>query len=49
MSGRDIDDAAPFFYAQTPPLDQPATIEPSVIELLNSKTILSWAEVTLGL
>ena len=29
--------------------DQPATIEPSVIEFLNSKTILSWAEVTLGL
>ncbi|MGB6440636.1 MAG: hypothetical protein WBE89_15240 [Methyloceanibacter sp.] len=29
--------------------DQPATIEPGVIEFLNSKTILSWAEVTLGL
>jgi len=29
--------------------DQPAAIEPSVIEFLNSKTILSWAEVTLGL
>ena len=31
------------------PHDQPAIIEPSVIEFLNSKTILSWAEVTLGL
>ena len=29
--------------------DQPGTIEPSAIEFLNSKTILSWAEVTLGL
>jgi hypothetical protein len=28
---------------------QPATIEPGVIEFLNSKTILGWAEVTLGL
>ena len=28
---------------------QPATIEPVVIEFLNSKTILRWAEVTLGL
>ncbi|HEY1474484.1 MAG TPA: hypothetical protein VGF53_10405 [Pseudolabrys sp.] len=29
--------------------EQPAIIEPSVIEFLNSKTILHWAEVTLGL
>jgi hypothetical protein len=29
--------------------DRPAIIEPSVIEFLNSKTILDWAEVTLGL
>jgi hypothetical protein len=29
--------------------DHPEIIEPSVIEFLNSKTILSWAEVTLGL
>ena len=29
--------------------DRPAIIEPSVIEFLNSKTILGWAEVTLGL
>jgi hypothetical protein len=29
--------------------DRPAAIEPGVIEFLNSKTILSWAEVTLGL
>ena len=29
--------------------DRPAIIEPSVIEFLNSKTILRWAEVTLGL
>jgi hypothetical protein len=29
--------------------DKPAIIEPSVIAFLNSKTILSWAEVTLGL
>jgi hypothetical protein len=29
--------------------DRPAIIEPSVIEFLNSKTILHWAEVTLGL
>lgn len=28
---------------------QPTTIEPSVIEFLNSKTIINWAEVTLGL
>lgn len=29
--------------------DRPAAIEPSVIEFLNSKTIINWAEVTLGL
>ena len=29
--------------------DRPAAIEPSVIEFLNSKAIVSWAEVTLGL
>jgi hypothetical protein len=29
--------------------DHPAAIEPSVIEFLNSKTIVHWAEVTLGL
>jgi hypothetical protein len=29
--------------------DQPAIIEPSILEFLNSKTILGWAEVTLGL
>jgi hypothetical protein len=29
--------------------DRPTIIEPSVIEFLNSKTILNWAEVTLGL
>jgi hypothetical protein len=29
--------------------DRPAAIEPSVIEFLNSKTIVHWAEVTLGL
>jgi hypothetical protein len=28
---------------------QPAPIEPSIIAFLNSKTILNWAEVTLGL
>jgi len=31
------------------PHDRPATIEPAVISLLNSPTILRWAEVTLGL
>lgn len=31
------------------PHDRPATIEPSVIEFLNGKTVLNWAEVTLGL
>jgi hypothetical protein len=31
------------------PQTSPATIEPSVIEFLNSKTIIDWAEVTLGL
>jgi hypothetical protein len=29
--------------------DRPAPIEPSVLEFLNSKTIINWAEVTLGL
>ncbi|MEA2867971.1 MAG: hypothetical protein QOE39_2686 [Bradyrhizobium sp.] len=29
--------------------DHPGTIEPSVIEFLNSETIVRWAEVTLGL
>jgi len=31
------------------PHDRPATVEPAVISLLNSPTILRWAEVTLGL
>ena len=29
--------------------DRPAAIEPGVIEFLNGKTVLGWAEVTLGL
>ena len=29
--------------------DRPATIEPSVIEFLNSNTVMRWAEITLGL
>ena len=29
--------------------DRPAAIEPSVIEFLNSQTLIHWAEVTLGL
>jgi hypothetical protein len=29
--------------------DRPAAIEPAVIEFLNGKTVLRWAEVTLGL
>jgi hypothetical protein len=29
--------------------DRPETIEPSVIEFLNSKTVLHWAEVALGI
>jgi hypothetical protein len=29
--------------------DRPAAIEPGVIEFLNGKTILRWAEITLGL
>src|ERR1700689_4373397 len=29
--------------------DQPAVIEPSVIEFLNSQTVIHWAEFTLGL
>lgn len=31
------------------PHDRPATIEPSVIEFLNSGTVLHWARVTLGI
>jgi hypothetical protein len=31
------------------PHDRPATIEPGVIEFLNSSTVLHWAEVTLGI
>ena len=29
--------------------DRPAAIEPAVLEFLNSRTVLRWAEVTLGL
>ena len=29
--------------------EQPAAIEPTVLEFLNSKTVVHWAEVTLGL
>jgi hypothetical protein len=29
--------------------DRPATTEPSVIEFLNSNTVMRWAEITLGL
>ena len=29
--------------------EQPAAIEPAVLEFLNSKTVVHWAEVTLGL
>jgi hypothetical protein len=29
--------------------DRPATLEPAAVEFLNSKTVLRWAEVTLGL
>ncbi len=29
--------------------DKPAATEPAVLEFLNSKTVLRWAEVTLGL
>jgi hypothetical protein len=29
--------------------EQTAAIEPAVMEFLNSKTVLRWAEVTLGL
>jgi hypothetical protein len=29
--------------------DRPAAIEPSVIEFLNGRTVMRWAEVTLGL
>jgi hypothetical protein len=31
------------------PHDRPATIEPAVIEFLNSETVLHWAEVTFGI
>jgi hypothetical protein len=31
------------------PHDRPATIEPGVMEFLNSRTVLHWAEVTLGI
>jgi hypothetical protein len=31
------------------PHDRPAAIEPGVIEFLNSRTILHWAELTLGI
>jgi len=31
------------------PHDRPATIEPSVIEFLNSRTVLRWAELQLGI
>jgi hypothetical protein len=31
------------------PHDRPATIEPSVMEFLNSRTVLQWAEVALGI
>ena len=29
--------------------DRPAATEPSVIEFLNSSTVMRWAEITLGL
>jgi hypothetical protein len=29
--------------------DRPATIEPTLVDFLNSRTVLSWAEVSLGL
>jgi len=31
------------------PHDRPATIEPSVMEFLNSSTVLHWAEIALGI
>jgi hypothetical protein len=31
------------------PHDRPATIEPGVMEFLNSGTVLHWAEVALGI
>lgn len=31
------------------PHDQAATIEPGVMELLNSRSVLHWAEIALGL
>jgi hypothetical protein len=29
--------------------DRPATVEPRVMEFLNGRTVMRWAEVTLGL
>jgi hypothetical protein len=31
------------------PRDSPVAIEPSVVAFLNSKTIINWTEVALGL
>ena len=31
------------------PHDQPATIEPGVLDFLNSTTVLLWAEIALGI
>jgi hypothetical protein len=31
------------------PHDRPATIEPEVMKFLNSKTVLHWAEIALGI
>jgi hypothetical protein len=31
------------------PHDQPAMIEPGVMDFLNSGTVLRWAEITLGI
>jgi hypothetical protein len=31
------------------PHDQPATVEPRIIEFLNSGTVLRWVEVSLGI
>ena len=31
------------------PHDQAATIEPGVMKLLNSRSVLHWAEIALGL
>jgi hypothetical protein len=41
--------AAADFATVVLPHDRPATIEPGVIEFLNSVTVLHWAEVTLGI